>query len=141
MMTMTNKCFLYSKMKSYHNALTFAITGLAVVSSTALAIDNLLPPARKLVPADTASTYCDGLKGQAKGLCLAYNSGVKSDKAKATLAANYLQEFGEVMPGSCGMMPGLEPFPDNNAFLRDAVDAYISGTWNGTKNNEYYGYT
>jgi hypothetical protein len=101
----------------------------------ALAIDDLLPTARELKPANTASN-CIGLTGQAKGLCIAYNSGVKSETAQATIADQYLEATGEGIPGMA-----LTPFP-NHDILQETVAAYISGagTWNGYIGDVYYGY-
>jgi hypothetical protein len=130
-------------LKFDNNAVTCAIAGLALIPTMTLAIDaydhvadkgtRLLPASRKLVPADAAGN-CEGLTGKAKGLCLAYNSGVKTEMAKATLANQYLEEFGEVVPGM-----GLTPFPNRSVLDEALIYVNDPGEWNGVIDGIYYG--
>jgi hypothetical protein len=65
-----------------------------------------------------------GLIGQTMGMCVSYFS-VKSESAKAMLAAQYLEEFGEVLPGMVTRFP-------NCGVLKQAVSMLmIACTWDG----------
>jgi hypothetical protein len=149
-----------SFMKCYENAVVFIIAALAVHPAMALRIQNRVPPARELKPADD---ICKGLAKQAKGMCKAYYSGKKKDMAKilstntakAALAAQYLETFGKPMPGLVppSPLPSSSPttsptpllpklFPDTNGVLLQAAAEYINGdgAWDGYTFRVYYGY-
>jgi hypothetical protein len=124
----------------------------------AVAIDtNLRHPARELVSADA----CDGLiKGEGKVKCNQYYKGNKSQSQKDALAAQYLERFGEPMPGLATPSPSVHPssapskatsapsqapsgLPVTKVYstgaLKNMVDRYIAGTWDGFHYGYYFG--
>jgi hypothetical protein len=55
----------------FDNAVAYVIASLAVFPSIAVAIDSLRTTSHKLAPKDKPSKW-DGLRGQARGFCLAF---------------------------------------------------------------------